>query len=81
MVNRPRTPETKSQDPENQQWWEPLQPGEEAGTWRYPSPPPCKCWWTGGEREPTEEELIQWLDYLRERRRDNNQRREKGRIK
>jgi hypothetical protein len=80
MVNRPRTPETKAQDPENQQWWEPLQPGEEAGTWRYPSPPPCKCWWSG-EWEPTEEELIQWLDYLRERRRDNNQRREKGRIK
>jgi hypothetical protein len=80
MVNRPRTPDPESQDPENQQWWEPLQPGEEAGTWRYPSPPPCKCWWSG-EWEPTEEQLIQWLDYLRERRRDNNQRREKGRIK
>jgi hypothetical protein len=77
MVNRPRTPATKAQDPENQQWWEPLQPGEEAGTWRYPSPPPCKCWWSG-EWEPTEEELIQWLNYLREHKRDNKQRHQRG---
>ena len=78
MVNRPRTPEPESQDPENQQWWEPLQPEEEGRSWSYPSPPPCKCWWTQGEWEPTEEELIQWLEYLRERKRNNNKRYERG---
>lgn len=78
MVNKPRTPETKSQDPENQQWWEPLRPQEKGQTRGYPSSPPCRCWWTGGEREPTEEELLQWLHYLRERKRNNIQRYERG---
>lgn len=72
MVNRPRTPETRPLDPESQQWWEPLHPQEKGQSWGYPSSPPCRCWWTGGEWEPTEEELLQWLDDLRERKRHQN---------
>jgi hypothetical protein len=75
MVNRPRTPETRPLDPEKQQWWEPLKPQQKGQSWGYPSsPPPCTCWWTGGEREPTEEELLLCLDYLRESKRASNQR-------
>jgi hypothetical protein len=78
-MNRPRTPDPEYLDPENQQWWEPLKPQQKGQTWSYPSsPPPCKCWWTGEEWEPTEEELLQRLDYLRERKRHDNQRHERG---